>query len=182
MWAGGMGADTLGGALSIAHPSFGFHSDSRCRLHSRLPPQEDRLRTIDLHYGRAIVPNGSCRRASGGLFGFSAVYPRCRLHSRLPPQEDRLGTIDLHYGRAIVPNGSCRRVSGGFFGFSAVHPRCRANSRLPPLDDRLGIIDLDVGRAIVPNGSGLFRNGLLLKSSRFEIRWILLSDLAQEGG
>jgi len=88
MWAGGMGADTLGGVLSIAYPSFGFHSDSRCR------------------------PN-----------------------SRLPPQEDRLGTIDLHYGRAIVPNGSC-----------------------------------------------VFRNGLLLKSARFEIRCILLSDLAQEGG
>ena len=83
-----MGADTLGGALSIAHPSFGFHSDSRRRF-----------------------------------------------HSRLAPQEDRLGTIDLHFGRAIVPNGSC-----------------------------------------------LFRNGLLLKSSRFEIRCILLSDLAQEGG
>jgi hypothetical protein len=76
-----MGADTLGGALSIAYPSFGFHTDSRCR------------------------PN-----------------------SRLTPQEDRLGTIDLHYG------------------------------------------------------SSLFRNGLLLKSARFEIRCILLSDLAQEGG
>ena len=88
MWAGGMGADTLGGALSIAYPSFGFHSDSRCRPNSRLTPQEDRLRTIDLHFGRAIVPNGSC----------------------------------------------------------------------------------------------VFRNGLLLKSARFEIRCILLSDLAQEGG
>jgi hypothetical protein len=83
-----MGADTMGGAVSIAYPSFGFHTDSRCRL-----------------------------------------------HSRLTPQEDRLGTIDLHYGRAIVPNGS-----------------------------------------------SLFRNGLLLKSPRFEIRCILLSDLAQEGG
>jgi hypothetical protein len=83
-----MGADTLGGDLSIAYPSFGFHSDGRCRL-----------------------------------------------HSRLAPQENRLGTIDLHFGRAIVPNGS-----------------------------------------------GLFRNGLLLKSARFEIRCILLSDLAQEGG
>jgi hypothetical protein len=130
-----MGADTLGGTLSIAYPSFGFHTDRRCRLHSRLAPQEDRLGTIDLHYGRAIVPNGSCRRASGGLFGFPAVYPRCRPNSRLAPQEDRLRTIDLHFGRAIVPNGS-----------------------------------------------GLFRNGLLLKSPRFEIRWILLSDLAQEGG
>jgi len=86
--SGGMGADTLGGALSIAYPSFGFHTDRRCRF-----------------------------------------------HSRLTPQEDRLGTIDLHFGRAIVPNGSC-----------------------------------------------LFRNGLLLKSARFEIRCILLSDLAQEGG
>jgi hypothetical protein len=86
--SGGMGADTLGGAVSIAYPSLGFHTDSRCRL-----------------------------------------------HSRLTPQEDRLGTIDLHFGRAIVPNGS-----------------------------------------------SLFRNGLLLKSPRFEIRCILLSDLAQEGG
>jgi hypothetical protein len=117
-----MGADTLGGALSIAYPSFGFHSDGRCRPNSRLAPQEDRLGTIDLHYGRAIVPNGSCRRVSGGLFGFSAVYARRRFHSRLAPQEDRLRTIDLHYGRAIVPNGSCRRVSGGLFGFSAVFP------------------------------------------------------------
>jgi hypothetical protein len=73
--SGGMGADTLGGALSIAYPSFGFHTDRRCRLHFRLAPQEDRLRTIDLHYGRAIVPNGSCRRASGGLFGFPAGFP-----------------------------------------------------------------------------------------------------------
>ena len=123
-----MGADTLGGAVSIAYPSLGFHTDSRCRLHSRLTPQEDRLGTIDLHYGRAIVPNGFCRRASGGLFGFSAVYSRCRPNSRLTPQEDRLATIDLHFG------------------------------------------------------SSLFRNGLLLKSARFEIRCILLSDLAQEGG
>jgi len=46
----------------------------------------------------------------------------------------------------------------------------------------LGAIDLHYGRAIVPNGSCLFRNGLLLKSARFEIRGILLSDLAQEGG
>ena len=73
--SGGVGADTLGGSLSIAHPSFGFHTDRRCRFHSRLTPQEDRLGTIDLHYGRAIVPNGSCRRASGGLFGFPAVFP-----------------------------------------------------------------------------------------------------------
>ena len=76
-----MGADTLGGAVSIAYPSLGFHTDSRCRPNSRLAPQEDRLRTIDLPYG-----------------------------------------------------------------------------------------------------SSLFRNGLLLKSPRFEIRCILLSDLAQEGG
>ena len=60
--------------------------------------------------------------------------------------------------------------------------RSRPNSRLAPQEDRLGTIDLHFGRAIVPNGSGLFRNGLLLKSSRFEIRCILLSDLAQEGG
>ena len=83
-----MDADTLGGSLSIAYPSFGFHTDSRRRF-----------------------------------------------HSRLAPQEDRLGTIDLHFGRAIVPNGSC-----------------------------------------------VFRNALILKSPRFEIRCILLSDLAQEGG
>ena len=93
-----------------------------------------------------------------------------------------MGTIDLHYGRAIVPNGSCRRVSGGLFGFSAVYPRRRFHSRLAPQEDRLGAIDLHYGRAIVPNGSCLFRNGLLLKSARFEIRGILLSDLAQEGG
>jgi hypothetical protein len=41
--------------------------------------------------GRAIVPNGSTRRASGGVLGLEC--------------------------RAIVPNGSARRASGGVLGF-----------------------------------------------------------------
>ena len=177
-----MGADTLGGALSIAYPSFGFHSDGRCRLHSRLTPQEDRLGAIDLHYGRAIVPNGSCRRASGGLFGFSAVYPRCRPNSRLTPQEDRLGTIDLPMVEPLSPMAPADAQAAASSVFRLFISRSRPNSRLTPQEDRLGTIDLHFGRAIVPNGSCLFRNGLLLKSARFEIRGILLSDLAQEGG
>ena len=44
--------------------------------------------------GRAIVPNGSARRSSGGDLGFFGL--ECR---------------------AIVPNGSARGASGGDLGF-----------------------------------------------------------------
>jgi len=78
----------------------------------------DRLGTIDLPYasihGRAMVPNRSTRRASGGVLRFFGCwsYPVAVVSGA-----DRLGTIDLPYasihGRAIVPNRSTRRASGG---------------------------------------------------------------------
>jgi hypothetical protein len=84
----------------------------------------DRLGTIDLpcvFLGRAIVPNGSERRASGGVLGFRLLLAQATVRSG----SDRLGTIDLpcvFFGRAIVPNGSTRRASGGVLRFSAVAP------------------------------------------------------------
>jgi hypothetical protein len=102
---------------------------------SRWHPGSDRLRTIDLPCRRscggvmqcrAIVPNGSARRASGGvlrLFGFFVLL--VAVASRFRSIGDNRSTMPTHSGgviqcRAIVPNGSARRVSGGFlrlFGF-----------------------------------------------------------------
>ena len=90
----------------------------------------DRLGTIDLpcvFFGRAIVPNGSTRRASGGVFGF---FGCCSHLATVRSGSDRLGTIDLPWGflgRAIVPNGSTRRARGGvsrFFGCCSHRLRC----------------------------------------------------------
>ena len=70
---------------------------------------------------RAIVPNGSARRASGGVFRLFGLFV---LLSAVALGSDRLGTIDLPCRRAsgvviqcraIVPNGSARRASGGVF-------------------------------------------------------------------
>jgi hypothetical protein len=42
-----------------------------------------------------LSPMALPRRASGGVFGSTAVSPK-QPTSRLTPQKDRLGTIDLH--------------------------------------------------------------------------------------
>jgi hypothetical protein len=101
----------------------------------RWHPGSDRLRTIDLPCRRAsggiiqcraIVPNGSARRASGGflrLFGFFVLL--VAVASRFRSIGDNRSTMPTRSGgvlqcRAIVPNGSARRASGGFlrlFGF-----------------------------------------------------------------
>ena len=119
----------------------------------------DRLGTIDLPYasihGRAIVPNGSTPRASGGIFWFFGYW---LYRVAVASDADRLGTIDLPDasipGRAIVPNGSTRLASGGvlrFFGCWSYRVEVASGA------DRLGTIDLPYasihGRAIVPNGS-----------------------------
>ena len=65
----------------------------------------DRLGTIDLPWGflgRAIVPNGSERRASGGVLGFRLLLAQATVRSG----SDRLGAIDLPW-----------RASGGVLGF-----------------------------------------------------------------
>jgi hypothetical protein len=103
----------------------------------RWHPGSDRLGTIDLPCRRAsggvlqcraIVPNGTVRRASGGvfrLFGLFVLLVAVALGS------DRLGTIDLPcrrscggvlQRRAIVPNGSARRASGGVLQRRAIVP------------------------------------------------------------
>jgi len=104
----------------------------------------DRLGTIDLPYasipGRAIVPNGSTRLASGGVLRFFGCWS---YRVEVASGADRLGTIDLPYasihGRAIVPNGSTRRASGGIFWFFGCWSyRVAVASGA----DRLGTIDL----------------------------------------
>jgi hypothetical protein len=42
-----------------------------------------------------LSPMALPRRASGGVFGPTAVSPK-QPNARLTPQKDRLGTIDLH--------------------------------------------------------------------------------------
>jgi hypothetical protein len=64
----------------------------------------DRLGTIDLPWGflgRAIVPNGLARRASGGVLGFRLLLAQATVRSG----SDRLGAIDLPW-----------RASGGVLG------------------------------------------------------------------
>jgi hypothetical protein len=110
----------------------------------------DRLGTIDLPFRRggvlecrAIVPNGSTRRASGGVLRLFGCFI---LLSAGFSGSDRLGTIDLPFRRggvlvcrAIVPNGSTRRASGGvlrLFGCFILPSAVVSGS------DRLGTIDL----------------------------------------
>jgi hypothetical protein len=59
-------------------------------------------------HGRAIVPNSSARRASGGVFHGRAIVPN---------GSTRRASGGVCHGRAIVPNSSARRTSGGVFGF-----------------------------------------------------------------
>jgi hypothetical protein len=96
----------------------------------RWHPGSDRLGTIDLPCRRAsggvlqcraIVPNGSARRASGGflrLLGFfvllAAVASRFRsIGGNRSTMPTRSGVVIQ--SRAIVPNGSARRASVGVF-------------------------------------------------------------------
>jgi hypothetical protein len=125
---------------------------------SRWHPGSDRLGTIDLPCRRAsgvviqcraIVPNGSARRASGGvlrLFGLFVLLSA--VASRFRSIGDNRSTMPTHSGgviqcRAIVPNGSARRASGGvlrLFGFFILLSAVALGS------DRLGTIDLPCRR------------------------------------
>jgi hypothetical protein len=110
----------------------------------------DRLGTIDLPFRRggvlvcrAIVPNGSTRRASGGVLRLFGCFI---LPSAVVSGSDRLGTIDLPFRRggvlecrAIVPNGSPtthkrRRLTAVRLFYLSV---CGVSG-----SDRLGTIDL----------------------------------------
>jgi hypothetical protein len=87
--------------------------------------------------GRAIVPNGSSRRASGSVLGLEC--------------------------RAIVPNGSARGASGGDLGFSAVALTGYGALRLRSIGDnrstmalkrrRLRVFRLLLSQATVHSGS-----------------------------
>ena len=71
-------------------------------------------------HGRAIVPNGSARRTSGGVCGFLGCFSQRPLCLQAPidwGQSIYHPSGGVFHGRAIVPNGSTRRASGGVFGF-----------------------------------------------------------------
>jgi hypothetical protein len=79
---------------------------------------------------RAIVPNGSARGASGGVLGLEcrAIVPNGSAR--------RSSGSDLGLEcRAIVPNGSARGASGGVLGFSAVTLTGYGALRLRSIED-----------------------------------------------
>jgi hypothetical protein len=82
---------------------------------------------------RAIVPNSSARRASGGVLPSSAVSPHRSRHLLAPIDWGQSIYQQALQCRAIVPNSSSRRASGGVLPSSAVSPH-RSRHLLAPID------------------------------------------------
>jgi hypothetical protein len=120
---------------------------------------------------RAIVPNSSARRASGGVLPSSAVSPHRSRHLLAPIDWGQSIYQQALQCRAIVPNSSARRASGGVLPSSAVSPH-RSRHLLAPID---------WGQSIYQNSQRCTKQALGYRSTTISTPKFLITILHQVG-